>query len=352
MKFIASLSFVASLAAAVSVDVNKRDTPLDVKLEVVGNTGVKASITNTGSAPLKLFKTGTLLDEFPVEKLQIHTADSQVAFDGIRYQVSTHGLTEDAFQSIAAGETIEVEFDTAESHDLSSGGAINILAQGAFSIAEADSTEISGVVPFVSNSVSTEVDGAQARAVHNEFHEKMKRTIVQSDCTGTRGTATRNAIANCRSLAARAQTAASSGSATKFQEYFKTTAASTRSQVAAVFGRIASECGSTTSGSSRYYCSDVLGACRSGVLAYTQPASSIMVNCPLFFSGLAPTSSVCHDQDQQTTILHEVTHLSQVAGTSDYGGYGYNFVRSLSAAQNLNHADTYTLYAQALYAGC
>ena len=41
-----------------------------------------------------------------------------------------------------------------------------------------------------------------------------------------------------------------------------------------------------------------------------------------------------------------MTHLTQVKGTSDYGGYGYNFVRSLSAAQNLNHADTYTLFAQ------
>lgn len=41
-----------------------------------------------------------------------------------------------------------------------------------------------------------------------------------------------------------------------------------------------------------------------------------------------------------------MTHLRQIKGTSDYGGYGYNFVRSLSAAQNLNHADTYTLFAQ------
>ncbi|KAL1632544.1 hypothetical protein SLS58_011361, partial [Diplodia intermedia] len=74
MKFIAGLSFLASLAAAASVDVNKRDTPLDVKLELLGNTGVKASITNTGASALKLFKIGTLLDEQPVEKVEIHAA--------------------------------------------------------------------------------------------------------------------------------------------------------------------------------------------------------------------------------------------------------------------------------------
>ncbi|KAB2572826.1 Neutral protease 2-like protein [Lasiodiplodia theobromae] len=352
MKFIVGLSFLASLAAAASVDVNKRETPLEVKLELLGNTGVKASITNTGSSALKLFKTGTLLDQQPVEKVEIHAADKQVSFDGIRYQVSTQGLTEEAFQSIAAGETIEVEFDAAETHDLSEGGAVELLSQGAFSFAESDSTTIAGVVPFISNVVSTSVDGAAAKRVHDSFHEKVKRTVVQSSCTGSQGTATRNAISACRSLAQRAQTAASSGSASKFQEYFKSTSSSTRSTVAAVFGRIVSECGSTTSGSSRYYCNDVLGACSNGVLAYTQPATSIMVNCPLFFSALSPTSSACHAQDQQTTILHEMTHLTQIKGTSDYGGYGYNFVQSLSAAQNLNHADTYTLYAQALYAGC
>lgn len=37
-----------------------------------------------------------------------------------------------------------------------------------------------------------------------------------------------------------------------------------------------------------------------------------------------------------------MTHLTQIKGTSDYNGYGYNFVRSLTAAQNLNHADTYS----------
>ncbi|CRK18718.1 hypothetical protein BN1723_017704, partial [Verticillium longisporum] len=36
----------------------------------------------------------------------------------------------------------------------------------------------------------------------------------------------------------------------------------------------------------------------------------------------------------------------------DYNCYGYSCVRSLSASQNINHADTYTLFAQSIYAGC
>ncbi|KAF4948064.1 hypothetical protein FSARC_13836, partial [Fusarium sarcochroum] len=64
------------------------------------------------------------------------------------------------------------------------------------------------------------------------------------------------------------------------------------------------------------------------------------------------TTSSCHGQDQGNTNLHEMTHLNQIKGTSDYGGYGYDFIQSLSADQNINHADTYALFANAISLGC
>lgn len=347
MKFqVLSIAALASMASAVSFD--KRDSPLDVSLEVTGNTEVKATIKNTGSEDLKLFKTGTFLDDSHVEKVEVFKSGEQVAFDGIRLRVSTANLDESAFQILKAGETIEAAFDIAVAHDMSAGGDFDVLTEGAFAYAELDSTSIAGAVPFTSNKISTAVDGAQAGKVRRDWIELAKRTIVQSDCTGTRGTATRTAIANCVSLARTAASAAVNNAA-KLNEYFKSTSSSTASQVQTVFNRVATQCGSTTSGDSRYYCSDVLGACSNGVLAYTSPSTSQLVNCPLFFSGLPAQSRTCHAQDQATTILHEMTHLRQVKGTSDYGGYGYNFVRSLSAAQNLNHADTYTLFAQGMH---
>lgn len=72
MKFLASISALVSLAGAASVDLGKRsDSPLEVKLEMVGNTVVKASITNNGDEGLKLFKTGSVLDDAAVEKVDI-----------------------------------------------------------------------------------------------------------------------------------------------------------------------------------------------------------------------------------------------------------------------------------------
>uniref|UniRef100_L2G6H0 Neutral protease 2 n=1 Tax=Colletotrichum fructicola (strain Nara gc5) TaxID=1213859 RepID=L2G6H0_COLFN len=316
MKFLTGLSCFAALASAVVVDLNKRDSPLDVKIEAVGNSGVKASITNTGASDLKVFKTGSILDKLAVEKAEVFAGSEKVAFDGIRLRLQTAGLAEDAFEVIPAGQTVSVEWDVAEVHDLSAGGTFDVAAKGSFSYADADSTDIAGTAPFV----------------RRDFHEHVKRTVVQSDCTGTQRTATTNALSNCRSLAAAASSAAVSGSAAKMTESLAS--------------------GSTTSGVSRQYCTDIYPACSSGVIAYTLPSQSYMVNCPTFFT-MTALSRTCHAQDQATTAVHEVTHLSQIKGTTDQSScYGYSCVQSLTAAQNLNHADTYSLFANAIYVGC
>ncbi|RYO89473.1 hypothetical protein DL766_007625 [Monosporascus sp. MC13-8B] len=271
MKVLTGVSLLASLASAVSVDIGKRDSPLDVKLEMVGNTAVKASIINNGETDLKLFKTGSFLDEAAVEKVDVFQANSKVAFEGIRLRALTTDLAEDVFETIGARATLETTFDIAQTYDLSGGGVVDLSSEGVFAYAE---------------------PGQERR----------------DGC----------------------------GSSTS----------SVRSTVSGVFNRVASECGSSSSGVARYSCSDVYGACASNVLAYTVPSASFMVNCPLYFSGLPALTRTCHGQDQAITTLHEVTHLSQIASAEDFGTYGYNGVRGLSAAQNLRHADTYTSFRE------
>ncbi|TDZ67612.1 Neutral protease 2-like protein [Colletotrichum trifolii] len=343
MKLITGLSFFAALASAVVVDLNKRDSPLDVKIEAVGNSGVKASITNTGASDLKVFKTGSILDTLAVEKAEVFAGSEQVAFDGIRLRLQTTGLTEDAFETIPAGTTVEVEWDVAEVHDLSAGGRFAVAAKGALSYATAAGTDIAGTASFASNVLSVNVDGAAAAKVRRAFRENVKRSVVQSDCAGTQRTQTTTALSNCGALAAAASSAAVSGSAAKMTEYFKSSTTATRSTVAAVFARVASECGSTTSGVSRQYCTDIYPACSAGVIAYTLPSQSYMVNCPTFFT-MTALSRTCHAQDQATTAIQGTTDQSSC--------YGYSCVQSLTAAQNLRHADTYALYANAIYVGC
>lgn len=258
-------------------------------------------------------------------------------------------MADDDFEFIPAGSSIEVTFDIAELHDLSLGGAYSVHSTGALSFAEADSNVLTGSVPYDSNVLDLDVDGDEASATRIEFHAK--RTRIQSGCTGTRLSASQAALSRCASLARTGQQAAQSGAAAKMTEFYKSSTTATRNEVATVFSRAATECGSTNGGVSTYYCTDPYGACQGSVLAYTVPSASVMAYCNSFFNMPAASTS-CYGQDQGNTVLHEVTHLRQIKGTEDYGGYGYNFVRSLSAAQNLNHADTYTLFAQAISRGC
>ncbi|KAJ6442352.1 peptidase m35 deuterolysin protein [Purpureocillium lavendulum] len=350
MNTLMRLITMAALVAAAPRAENRGPSPFDVKLEMLGNSEVKATFVNKGSKSLKILRTGSILDAASVEKAKVFSGDAPVRFEGARLRLATDVLDAGDFQRIAPGETFQVTFDIAETHDLSAGGKFDVLADGSFAFAEEKSTTLIGSIPYTSQHVNAEVNGAIAAAVHAAFHEK--RTRVQSDCQGQQLTVTQTALRNCASIARQAQQAASSGSAAKLQEYFKSSTQQVRNTVSTVFSRVASECGSTNSGASTYHCRDPYGYCSGRVLAYTIPAQSVMVYCPLYFNSLPDRSSTCHAQDKANTNIHESTHLTQVKGTDDYGGYGYDFVRSLTPAQNLNHADTYTLYAQAINLGC
>lgn len=266
-------------------------------------------------------------------------------------RIATSSLTEDSFKLIGAGETLEVEIELAEIYDLSKSGKYNVLAQGVIEYAEGESTALSGaVLSYSSNQLDIDVDAVKTAKIETAVSSLSKRTAIQSDCSGTRLTAIRTALSNCNRLATAAATAATSGSATKFNEYFKTTSSSTRSTVAARLRAVASDCASTTGGSTRTYCTDVYGACESNVLAYTLPSANYIAYCPLFFNQLPALSGTCHAQDQATTVLHEETHAPAVysPGTQD-NGYGYSAASSLSAARALANADSYALYANGMF---
>lgn len=68
MKFLSTLVLASMAVAAPS---KRAPTPLDVKLEMVSNSEVKATVTNNGKNNLKLFKSGTFLDSAPVEKVTV-----------------------------------------------------------------------------------------------------------------------------------------------------------------------------------------------------------------------------------------------------------------------------------------
>lgn len=214
MKFLHGFIFAPNVVA-VAVHMHRQvSTPLEVTVTSVGNSALKASITNTGSETLKLLKTGSILDNRTIERAEVfsgckflathrtlgclqHPTDKygwtadQVSFDGIRLAVLQSNLAEGAFQTLKAGETIETEWDPAEVHDLSNGGDLDFLVRGSFLTAASESTEVTGEIPFSSEIVKSTVNGTTAAKVRRSFLEKrvamLKRSDLQNDCTGARG---------------------------------------------------------------------------------------------------------------------------------------------------------------------
>lgn len=271
---------------------------------------------------------------------------------GIRKRISTKTVQDSSLEHIAAGKSITVTFNIAQTYDLSTGGKFNIHSIGSLSYAQGNGdNKLIGNIPYHSNTIAISVNGDKAAKDHAAFNNKMKRSKVQSDCTGQKLSVTETALQNCAQLASAAGQAATSGSAQKMEEYFKASDDQTRQTVADVFGRVEQECSSTSSGVADYYCTDVGNDCSGNVLAYTVPSQSYMVYCDLYFDDLPPVTSSCHAQDQATTNIHEDTHLTQIQGTDDLG-YGYDAIQGLSADQELNNADTFALFANAIYANC
>ncbi|KAL8915285.1 MAG: hypothetical protein Q9172_006903 [Xanthocarpia lactea] len=305
---VAALFAILPLVSSFAVDLEKRASDVDVTLSSLGGTVVKASIKNNAKETLKFLKSGTFLDSGPVEKATVFKDGAPVAFKGVLKRVKTEDITEEAFASLAPGATLETTFEVAAVNDLSAGGNFELVTEGAVPLASAGSTELSGdKVTFRSNKLSINVDGSAAARIAPAVRLLNDRTIVTS-CAGAQGTALNNALANSQRLANAAASAAQSGSAAKFQEYFKTTASTARNTVAARFRGVASQSVSGSNGTTRYYCSDPYGYCSPNVLAYALPSQNIIANCPIYYSGLPALTNQCHRQDQATTTLHEFTH--------------------------------------------
>jgi len=71
---LSQLLALATTASCTVVNLEARDTPLDVKLTSIGHSKVKAVVTNNGEASYNLFYKGTFLDTAPVDKFHVSTA--------------------------------------------------------------------------------------------------------------------------------------------------------------------------------------------------------------------------------------------------------------------------------------
>ncbi|KAG8525687.1 uncharacterized protein KY384_000447 [Bacidia gigantensis] len=358
------------LVSSVAIDLEKRAPAISVTLSSVSNTVVKAVVKNTASESVSLLKSGSILDSAPVEKATVLKDGARQPFKGLLLRLKDTDLTPEAFTTLAAGATFETTFDIATVTDLSLGGTFSLISSGAFAFPSASGTTLSSQkLPYTSNTLTLTIDGAEAAKVAPALKDLDKRTIVSS-CSGSQGTALRAALPRVVSLSNAAASAVGTNNA-KMNEYFHSTTAATKNVVAARFRGVAAQAGTTTNVSCAFTSFPVFFPLAAGVSLLVEvvevpwglrewmadvktaiPSQNLIANCNIYYN-LPPLTNQCHRQDQATTSLHEFTHAPATysPGTQD-NGYGYAAATALNTQQAINNADTYALFANAIYVGC
>ncbi|KAI0380589.1 Deuterolysin metalloprotease family-domain-containing protein [Hypomontagnella monticulosa] len=342
---------------------NRQAPALEVTLAPIATGEVAelvATIKNVGSTDLNLLKVGTLLDDvLPVQKvLATDEAGVEAPFRGIHASIRYDALTTAHFQPLKVSESVRAIIKTASVHEFTKSGIYTFSATGLLPVAPAGSSILSGpAISIQSNKISLHIDSQAAEAVPMALgaNPLEARTNVQDGCNATQLAASTAALGNCETLALAAATDATDPSSARFVEYFRTNSSTTRQIVADRLTAAAKECSTTNAGPSRYFCYDYYGICESeGPLnAYTKWDFDFVIMCPLFYDTLPPLPQGCHRQCQATTTIHEFTHCEDVYSphTNDFT-YGYNESVALPPEHALLNADTYSLYANAVYMKC
>lgn len=230
---------------------------------------------------------------------------------------------------------------------------------------------------------------------HGIAPREQKRAAVDGDCSSSgKQQYVDQSLADCVERARAGQKAAQDTNSDLMRTFFKNDSPDIRAQVAESFGKMAQECQTRfASSNTTVTCAPDAGQCQPGVSAVTTsygavdkvdpslPKPEIRL-CDQFFR-LNPDSAdtgnrgantgnrgankavfgrqsgsqpACGSLDSPGVVLHEMSHA--IIGTTDMikgngeGSYGLRDVEALSPKQNLNHADTYALFAHAAALGC
>lgn len=377
MFLLLPLAFIVSALGA-AIDTAGASSPgaLRVSLKASGNSAVKAVIKNTGPQPLRLYTPGSLLDDNPIEKTEVYSGckfilvktsivqkfdeftnlltsnlANQIPFLGIHVYPITTNVQEDALQTIGVNEFIETEWDPAEVHDLSAGGRFDYLVRGQFLVAGPNSTVITGSIPFTST-LSIEIDGTTASGIHQGYQATLdKRSLMGDTCLPEQSKQLRGVEKICNKLALQAaEVAKTKNSITDryMKEYFKATDTATRTEVRKVFEKAAQECIPKGSYGEFHCATKKSRRCTGKIYAYTTRLENAqhwwVAFCPEYFAELVTQATRCFQDDQATTMLHEMTHIKEIKGTHDHA-YNYPNVTFLTAKKALDNADNYAIFA-------
>lgn len=238
-------------------------------------------------------------------------------FKGPRVYFDNRSLKEDELEIINPAESIERQFDIAESFDLSKGGDFTIASRG--SMQYLNQGEIKSV-RYISNTLTTSINGKMAAEVHKSHIAKrdslIRRANIDGDCTGEKREAVTRSVKNTHDLALAAAKSARTGPASRMEKVFGRSDKEARDIVAGAFDNMVKLYSSDSNGIPAVHCTDVDGTCKIGATAYVIQEKSLVVFCDPWFD-YPEKADRCAEHDQSVIAVHEASHLLEVKGTVD-----------------------------------
>ncbi|KAL4810832.1 Deuterolysin metalloprotease family-domain-containing protein [Aspergillus unguis] len=313
----------------------------DVHLEALGNTTVKAHVTNLGADGVRIVQRGGVLDKAPTKKVTVTGGDSDPTFTGVRVEYVLSHLTGDGFVEVSPNQTIASVFDIADFYDLTPGQEYTAISNDHIEYTTLLDEKKFLTYRYKSNNITF----TAPTDVKNRLQERS--TL---ECSGEYNDLVQNAISRAAEMATAAAKDARTGS-DLLKKFFKSTDESVINEVAGRLDAIAKE--ATTTGQLTYYCQPTSeDYCAGNVAAMTYPTLNRVVNCPGYYES-TKVSNYCGYLDQAGITLHEYSHATALysPGTEDVA-YGYDSVLSLDTQDSLNNADNFAYYASAVYLQC
>jgi deuterolysin len=347
---IAVWSFLAFTATAVK-------TPIDVVLQAVNNTKVRATVTNTNAQTgYNLLIDGSILDDRPIEKVDVfNTNGSKADFTGFRIQSIYDSVPEESFFSLGPGQSREIEFDIAETHDVYSSAittTYEVTTKGAFRYASLNSTEL---VPhelhFASNRLAIDIDQAQAALVSRALETRLKkRAALDGDCNPTQNRFVKQALDRCTHLALNAGADSINGNSVYFLRYFWY---SQLFRVTDYMLAIAGHC--RAGGTVTIFCDDRFALCKRNSISATRRGHNDITLCEKWYE-LPLEKTLCDGYTSESragNLIHEMTHCPGVIDPprEDFT-YGAKRSENQPPDRALENADNYALYATELDQKC
>lgn len=125
---------------------------------------------------------GSVRHTYSWKNIADHNLGTPVTFNGMVPNFAANRWTSEHFVTIPAGQTTESTIDLSATYDLSSGGIYQVAVSSIINLAQLDSNDIMGSIPYQTNSLSLDIPKGIAQPLTTS-PKLQKRTRFYPDCS-------------------------------------------------------------------------------------------------------------------------------------------------------------------------